>query len=65
MREREEERAVKKQTERGCRKKNTKYKKERLLRQEDGQQREREREKIPPPCHPSPHICIYQKNRQY
>lgn len=44
-REREEERAVKKQTERGWRKKNTEYKKERLLRQEDRQQRERERER--------------------
>lgn len=59
MREREEERAVKKQTERGCRKRNTKYKKERLLRQEDRQQRKREREKnccAPPPT--TPHLYL-------
>lgn len=43
MRKREGERAAEKQTERGCRKKNMKYKKERLLRQEDRQQRTRER----------------------
>lgn len=43
-RERGGERAAEKQTERGSRKKNTKYKKERLLRQEDRQQRTRERE---------------------
>lgn len=59
-RERDRQLQRNRQKEGGGRK--TKYKKERLLRQVDREERtkESEREKI---AHPPPHVCIYQKNR--